>query len=338
MRDANWSPDLPTSAAVAKALYAQDGEGSVDGVFTLDLNAVKHLFGALGDVKAPGSDEVITADNIEAQLIRLWERPAGAEATLAGGVSDEWWAQRKDFIPQIAREALDRIQGGKANLPALAMAVQAALTDRSIQAWVADPNIQAVLAEARWDGSIQPAQDSDFLAVIDTNMGYNKVDAAMQRQLDYRVEWVDGPQQPATATLTLTYTHPITTPDPGCDPTRGYGETYADMIARCYFDYVRVYAPGGSELIAVDGIAPEDVLAQAGEAGTEIFSGYFVTPTNSQQRITFTYRLPAALKPASYQLLLQRQPGTQPLPVTLHVNGADTELTLTEGWMLWSPE
>lgn len=51
-------------------------------------------------------------------------------------------------------------------------------------------------------------------------MGYNKVDAAIERGLDYRVSWPDGADQPAQATLTLTYTHPIEAEDPGCDLIR----------------------------------------------------------------------------------------------------------------------
>src|SRR5215213_640984 len=41
MRDANWSPDFPTTAQVARALYAQETGTRVDGVFTIDLTAVR---------------------------------------------------------------------------------------------------------------------------------------------------------------------------------------------------------------------------------------------------------------------------------------------------------
>lgn len=335
MRDANWSPDLPTTAQVARALYAQDEGRQVDGVFTIDLNAVRHLIGALGSLDVPGAGEPITSDNIEQQVIHFWEKPTGAEQTAADGMNMDWWSQRKDFIPAIAKVALSRIQAGKVNYPALLNAVQAALDDRSIQAWVNEPQVQSVLADARWDGGLHPLKAADYLTVIDTNMGYNKVDQALQRDLAYSVNWPNGSDQPALATVTLTYTHPITTPDPGCDPSPRYGTTYADMVARCYFDYVRVFAPAGSKLVAAHGLTDGTVTSRRGEQGTEEFAGYFVMPPNSQHQVTFSYRLPVQLKPENYRLLLQRQSGTKPLPVTLDINGSGTQMTLDAGWLEW---
>jgi hypothetical protein len=132
MRDANWSPDFPTTAEVARSLYAQETGTQVDGVFTIDLNAVKHLIGALGSLEVPGAEEPITGANIEQQVIRFWEQPVGADKTIAEGMNMEWFGQRKDFIPAIAKAALDKVQGGEADYGALLSAVQGALDDRSI--------------------------------------------------------------------------------------------------------------------------------------------------------------------------------------------------------------
>ena len=336
MRDANWSPDFPTTAQVARALYAQETGTQVDGVFTVDLSAVKHLIGALGALNVPGAEEPITSDNIEQQVIRFWEKPAGTDTSIAAGMSGEWFGQRKDFIPAIAREALNRIQGGDVNYGALLTAVQTAMDERSIQIWVNNPQVQSVMAEARWDGGLHPQPGADFLAVVDTNMGYNKVDAAIERTLAYSVTWPEGPDQPGLATVTISYTHPITTPDPGCDQSPRYGTSYADMIARCYFDYVRVFAPAGSELLKAQGVEGESIISRRGERGTHEFAGFFVLSPASEQQVSFTYRLPAEITPADYRLLFQRQSGTQPLPLTLDVDGAEQATTVAEGWLDWS--
>jgi hypothetical protein len=336
MRDANWSPDFPTTAQVARAFYAQETGLEVDGVFTVDLNAVKHLIGALGALEVPGADEPITRDNIEAQVIRFWETPVGAETTIAGGLTDEWFAQRKDFIPAIARVALDRIQGGDVNFGLLLAATQAAMDERSIQVWVNNPQVQSVMAEARWDGGLHPQRGADYLAVVDTNMGYNKVDAAIARALTYSVTWPAGPDAAALAAVTISYTHPITTPDPGCDPSPRYGKTYADMVARCYFNYVRVFAPAGSELVKARGVDGESIISRRGERGTHEFAGFFTLPPGEQQVVTFTYRLPPGITPAGYRLLLQRQAGTQPLPLTLSIDGGMQSTVMTEGWLDWA--
>ncbi len=41
LRDANWSPDLPTTAQIARSIYAQETGRAVDGVITVDLRAVE---------------------------------------------------------------------------------------------------------------------------------------------------------------------------------------------------------------------------------------------------------------------------------------------------------
>ena len=76
--------------------------------------------------------------------------------------------------------------------------------------------------------------------------------------------------------LTVAYTHTLAAERPECDPAPRYGEQYADMMARCYFDYVRVLAPGGSALVSVDGIDPETVTTAPTERGLRQFAGYLV--------------------------------------------------------------
>ena len=340
MRDANWSPDLPTAARVAEALYKSDVGLDVDGIVTIDLHAVRRIFTALGEIQAPGFETPITGENVEEQVVKLWERPAESDTAVGADTQEElgaWWLQRKEFIPRLADAALAKVQGGDADFLALGSALVDALTDRSVQVWLDNPESAAILGAQGWDGALRPVAGRDFLAVVDTNMGYNKVDAAIERALDYRVSWPDGADQPAQATLTLTYTHPIDAEDPGCDLTPRYGESYADLIARCYFDYVRVYVPAGSELIEVTGVAPESITTQRGERKTQVFTGYFVLPPHSTHQITFTYTLPPTLTPDKYSLVVQRQSGTKSLPITIAVDGEVKTATLAEGVWQWPP-
>ena len=128
-----------------------------------------------------------------------------------------------------------------------------ALNRRSIQIWLLDPDVAEVLADLGWDGGLSLPAAGDFLALIDTNMGYNKVNAVVKRSISYRVDWPEDPQEPARATATIHYDHPVDAPEHACDITPRYGLTYDDMIERCYFNYVRLYTPTGSKLISVEG-------------------------------------------------------------------------------------
>ena len=338
MRDANWSPDLPTAAKVARALYKSDTGVEIDGIVTVDLNAVKTIFGALGEVPVPGFDEPLTGDNIEAQVVRLWERPAEGDTAVGGATPEDlgaWWEQRKAFIPALTQAALAHVQNGGANYLDLAGALHQALADRSVQVWLDNAAAEDVIHAAGWDGALRPEEGKDFLAVIDSNMGYNKADAAIERALDYRVAWPDGGDAPAQATLTLTYTHPIDADDPGCDLTPRYGNSYADLIARCYFDYIRVYVPVGSKLIEATGVLTDSVSMQRGEQRMQIFTGYFILPPRNTNVVTFTYTLPPALTPDAYALVVQRQSGTNPLPVTLDIGGERLAAMLDGAVLTW---
>jgi hypothetical protein len=195
-----------------------------------------------------------------------------------------------------------------------------------------------VLAKSGWDGALQPTEGADFLAIVDTNMGYNKVNAVLERATDYRVEWGDNPAQGALATLTLVYNHPGPAGDPDCDLSPRYGDGYTDMIARCYFDYVRVYAPAGSRLLTVEGVDPETVTIAQEPSGLNEFAAYFVLPTESEKSVTFTYRLPADLTKEDYRLVVQRQAGAPPLSVRVSVDGQQDDLSVEGSRLEWEKE
>jgi hypothetical protein len=279
----------------------------------------------------PGADRPITAANIEEQLIRYWDQPAALAGATDQAVAEQWWLHRKDFVAVIARAILERLQQGNLDVVNLAATVEQSLAARALQLWLADPTAQAALHGLGWDGALRPEPGADFLAVVDTNMGYNKVDAAIQRTVDYAVAWPEGADASAEVALTLTYTH--TAPpgtDPECKPEPRYGETYAAMIGRCYFSYLRVYAPAGSELIRATGVPTDSVNTMPGERGTTKFTGYVVVEPGATRQVQLRYRLPPALTPADYRLVVQRQAGTEPLPLHLTVGDRDQRVLIDQ--------
>lgn len=337
LRDANWSPDFPTTALLARSLYAQDAGISVDGVATIDLRAVQLLVDALGPLTIEGVNEPVTGDNLIEQLQSFWDRPLESDETLQTDYQ-EWWKQRKDFMPILAQAALGRLHSGSFNPLALADGIRAAMAERAVQVWMVDEDAAELFATLGWDGRLRPAPDADFIALVDTNMGYNKVDAVLERAMDVTVSWPDGPAASALSTVRVTYRHPLEVPGHVCSNQGDYGTGYADMIRRCYFDYVRLYVPQGSELVSLEGVEPDSVGSQAGERGTQLFTGYFSFSPGSEHTVTFTYRLPPHLTPENYRLVVQRQSGTGPLPLSIEVDGERFDTTLVEGRLEWSPE
>ncbi|MCB9138387.1 MAG: DUF4012 domain-containing protein [Caldilineaceae bacterium] len=334
LRDANWSPDFPQTAELASTLFTQDTGLEVDGVISIDLRAVQLIVEALGQIQVEGASQAITGANIEDQIKLFFEQPVPNDQT----ATESWWLQRKDFMPRLAEATLTRIESGNVNYASLMVKGLEALHEGAIQVWVKDDaETMTALAASGWDGGLHPVDGADFLFYSDTNVGYNKVDSVMERSLDYVVVWPDGADGRATATVTMTYRHPIDVPGHVCDPTPRYGDTYDDMSARCYFDYVRLYVPGGSTFIEAEGLEADSIKAARGEAGAQRFSGYFEMLPGSEHTVTFTYQLPATVTLDNYRLALVRQSGTGPLPVTLQAGDQALTTTVSARRMLWEP-
>jgi hypothetical protein len=194
------------------------------------------------------------------------------------------------------------------------------LEGKHLQIAVDDPALAAWLAERGWDGALQPREGNDFLAVVDSNVGFNKANAAVKQDLAYRVD--QGPDG-IEATLTLTYTHtaPALPESEPCDRSLRYGDSYDGLIQRCYWDYLRVYAPIGSELLAADGL--NRALAAPGEQGTTVITGDFVLRPSEQHTVTLRYRLPLAAGSATYRLDVRKQAGTLASPLSVAIGQCD---------------
>ncbi len=325
VRDANWSPDFVEASEVARALYAQDQGVFTDGAFAFDLEAARLLVGVLGPLQVEGIDEPITAANTIRWMKEAWQSPTATEESIASPQRREWFRSRKDFMGELIAAAFGRLQhGDDLDVLALGQTVLTLLDRRHIQISVDDPVVAAILAERGWDGGLRPPLGSDFLAVIDSNVGFNKVNAVVKPALAYRVE---AAGTGLTATLVISYTH--TAPagsEPVCERSPRYGDSYDEMTRRCYWNYLRVYVPGGSELIAAEGF--KKIGAEPGERGTTVFAGDFVVQPGEVYTVTLRYRLPADLPAAPYRLFVRKQGGTVAIPLTVQAMGCGWETDL----------
>jgi hypothetical protein len=332
-RDTNWDADFPTSARRALGVYARDRGIQADGVIALDLSALQFLVDAVGPLEVEGITERVTGNTVLPLVQAQWGERAGK-------TGQEWRLHRKDFMGQIASAAMDRLVTGEDLEPAkLARALKQALDEKHILIYLTDPQAAGLLRERNWDGALTvPPIPSDMLLVVDSNVGFNKADARIARSIRYQVDLAaeDGPR----TRLTLTYRHGSTRPVEECIQEARYGDTYADMIERCYWDYVRVYVPMGSQLLAGPGLPlpPGSLLARNSDAlpaqpisptlaegGLAVWAAFFDLAPGQEQTLTFDYHLPAWVLSYDsdglihYRLRVQKQPGTEAVPIRVEI-------------------
>ena len=332
-RDANWSPDFPTSARQAAHLYEYGQGVSVDGVFALDQRALELLLAGWGEVEVDvaGISISVTSENIRQFMHEAWNPPED------GGVNEEWIFSRKNFIGQLADALLKRMEESPKSVDWLQVftGMYHALQGRHLLIFVNDSRSANILNRVGWDGSLRDAE-GDYLMVVDANLGFGKINPLIKRKISYHLTLrVDGT---AEAKLSLTYIHQGQQKDVHCQHLLPYvGDiTYEKMMNRCYYNYLRVYTPAGSTLhSATPHPTPGEYLLRGEpdpgqavtldeESGKTVFAQFFVVEYGHTLTTRFEYELPPIVRPRNgyqyYSLWIQKQPGTDDIPTSLTIN------------------
>ncbi len=326
-RDSNWSPDFPVAARQAIALYTQTRGGTIDGAIALDQQVVEALVDGLGPLTIDGQ----TIAN--AQEMRDYMRQAWAPSNQSSAA--QWVAQRKNFISRAMQVLLDRLlNGGAVNWLTLGQALNRVLHSRDLLITLTDPHLNQPLHSAQLDGALR-TDASDYVMVVDTSMGFNKVSVAMQQAMQYTVTLATDRAPQADLTIAYTNTNPL---EPGCvhrPPNYGLDTTYEQLVQQCYWLYRRVLVPSGAELIAasrhptgpgelISGLISDGATRVTTEDGKTVFGTFLIVPRGQQINSRLSYALPASILQArgdqlSYHLVWQKQPGAAAWPTTVTV-------------------
>ncbi|MCL4489658.1 MAG: DUF4012 domain-containing protein [Chloroflexi bacterium] len=313
-RDANWSPDVPTSARQLIQLYALDRGITADGLIAVDLRALPGLVEAVGPLTLPGDQTPVDAASVMKRI------QANATMPPVGGQIDEyWWSHRKDYAGEVLKSAMDRILSGSCDPAKLAPALANAVLTKDMLVYIE--------GDSRVPREVFPPEASlyegtgDALMLVDSNVGFNKVDVSVGRQIDYAVDI--QPTGDIRATTTITYTNRSAASDGFCVHQPLYFSSYAESQQGCYWDYLRVLAPSEAILRSATGVAN---ATTSSELQRVVFGGYLVLPRAEAHQVRFVYDVPSVAGAGkSYTLHLERQPGAPTISVTVRVS-------LPAGW------
>ncbi|HLI25653.1 MAG TPA: DUF4012 domain-containing protein [Chloroflexota bacterium] len=294
LRDANWWPDFPSSAEQLAYFYNQvRGDPPLDGVIAFDQRAIELLLAQIGPVEVPEYGETLDADNLQERLSFYVHDPR---------VWDQEY-QRKAFVGAAAAAVLRTIGAAPVDQQlAYLAALGQALAGKHLLLYVGAPEAASLLAGLDWDGHLYRGS-GDYIYTVSTNLGQNKVDRYVERAAQYTVDLTATPPR---ARLTLRLQN-------HWDPA-----WQAPWRTTAYRDYLRVYVPWQSELLAADGF--QDPVETHVECGRTAFAGVVEVSPGEQAVVTLEYALnPAVLERGDYTLAVQKQPGLDPWPLRIEV-------------------
>jgi hypothetical protein len=325
LRDANWFPDYPTAAGWIEFLYAYKYDHSVDGIIAINQHLLVSLLEAIGPLTIDAITFPITSLNVISRM---------REEKLSSYFGDP---QRKAFISQIARAVVEKIiAGDNLDWTKLGETMLKNLSERNLLVQVDDPDVTSFLAEWEWDGAVR-AETGDFLMIVDTNIGFNKSNAVVESIVTYDIDLTTLAKP--TGALVVLQTNQAERIY-SCVPRKVelFDKMYS--IDYCYWNYLRVYVPAGTQLTnASPHQIPADwmLLQQPVPArvdtldekmtGVQGYGTLVVVPGGQTRDTRFTFALPARVvspgawaKQYSYSLKIKKQPGTIAIPATVRVH------------------
>ena len=329
LRDANWFTDYPTAVNWIEYLYAYNHKNTVDGVIAINQQSLVELLQTIGPVKIDGVETPVTSSDVIQYMRAAKVPPSPVPANF----------YRKAFISQIAEAVLQKVLSGNGiDWQKVAEMLTNTLNEHNILLQFDDPQMTSLIGYYGWDGAVRPGK-GDFFMAVDTNVGFNKTNAVVDRKISYDVDLTDL-TKPASTLVIFTSNHADSLAS--CVQW-GEGQhpiEQAYPINYCYWNYLRIYVPSGSQLeSATPHQVPADwmILGQTIPAridsideGIPNVNGYgtmLVIPEGQTLDTSYKFTLPISVvsfdqgtNTRTYNLKIQKQPGVITAQTTIRIH------------------
>lgn len=274
-RNSNLSPHFPYAAQIWKSMWAQQTGMNVDGVIALDPFALSYILGAVGPVTMPDGEQV-TKDNV----VELTESTAYARFP-----TDQ--AARKQYLQDIASEVVKKVTGSSGSPKALLEALGKSVSQGRIAVWSAVPAEQELLEQTPL-AHIVPDDDAPYAAVVLNNLGGNKMDYYLKREIEYVADGCSGESRKSTVSVRLQNDAP-STPLPsyvagtgGLDPSLPIQLPSGSMLTS-----VKLLATSGATLESALSNGERVQVFTGSERGHPTFEVQVVIPPGQSGELSF---------------------------------------------------
>lgn len=301
LRDANWSPDWPTSAKQIDWFWTEERRLAglpslkLDGIIAITPDFISNFLELTGPITADGI--TFDHDNFTLEL----EKAVEFDYVQKGIPLN----QRKSIIGDLSKEIISRLMSSSPkDLLKVWMAVKADIEEKNIITWLADPEIQSYISQENWSGIVKQA-DGDYLYFVDANLAALKTDSVMKREVDYSLSVDKNGDLIGRAAITYNHT----------------GKAVTALISK-YRTFTRIYVPARTWFTRAylqdsRGITELELMKEAtiGDELGKTYLGTFLTvDPGTSKTLVVEYRLPEYIKTAYrnglYKLSVQKQPGT----------------------------
>ncbi len=301
MRDSNWDPDFKVSAQRAEWFLEKEFDRQVDGVIGVDLQVVKEILKQTGPLN-------LTDANMTVDYKNMYEKiQHEVESNFFPG------SQKKSAILTSLEKAILIKLPGLTSSPSLGLSAFSLLREKHVQVYLHDKDSQDAIESVNFDGRADPGSCSGncsniWFGLVDANLGVNKVNYYIQRELGFTV---NVKQTNIDNKLAVKITNSSTQNS----PLAGNYKNYMRVIApsQSYFDKVTTIGSDGTKSLTpdvtqVNGHVEAGVIITVapGETKTFVFSW------NLAQSADFSRQGVA-------QFYLRKQAGTMSDPVSMKI-------------------
>ncbi|MGW0017486.1 DUF4012 domain-containing protein [Rhodococcus sp. NPDC003382] len=190
-RNSNVSSHFPYAARIWQSIWQQESGELVDGVIATDPVALSYVLEVVGAVTMPDGEK-ITAENV----VEL----TGSTAYARFGDDQK---ARKEYLETVAGKVVQKLTGDIARPRALLQALGRAAGEGRLAVWSSHGAEQDVLAATAL-GHTVPDDPAPYAGVVVNNLGGNKLDYYLEREIYYTAGTCDGETRTSTVTVRLT--------------------------------------------------------------------------------------------------------------------------------------
>lgn len=244
IRNSNQSSHFPYAAQIWKSMWAQQSGKSVDGVVAIDPIALSYILGATGPLVMPDGEQVTESNVIELTESTVYRRfPTDRVA-------------RQQYLQDVAGEVVKKFAKPVQSPGKLLDALGRAAGERRISVWSSTPAEQTLLEETTL-AHVIPNDPAPYAEVVINNLGGNKLDYYLTRQIEVVADGCNGETRASTVTVRLTNT--VKNGNDLTDYVAGrlgfFPEIAADIPKGTMFTSVRLLTTKGAQLgtLLIDG-------------------------------------------------------------------------------------